>query len=288
VEETQELDGNTAAANAKRVKLPPRNPFSDAKRTIPVSSADRLPPIWVPLLLLIIGSVALQYWNLDIASQRWFWSTEGRWRFEQLGFVDFLYRYGSVPALVVAALGAVVWGASFLMLPLKPARFLGGLLAIAMLVGPGLLINTVLKPHYGRPRPRQVAEFGGAQQFRPLGQPTFDDRGKSFPSGHASMGFFWFVPAIYFWQRSRSIAWVWTGLALLHGGLMGFGRMAQGGHWLSDVLWSAAMVYFSSWILYWALNFRNNDQEISQTLAGGRGSQASGPLSTCERQTTHG
>ena len=64
------------------------------------------------------------------------------------------------------------------------------------------------------------------------------------------MGFFWFVPAIYFWPRSRNMAWGLIGLALLHGGLMGFGRMAQGAHWPSDVFWSAGIVYVSAWILY--------------------------------------
>jgi lipid A 4'-phosphatase len=202
------------------------------------------------LLLLVAGSVAFRFCNLDPTIQRWFWSASGDWRFENGWFVDFLYRYGNYPALLAATGGLVVWVASFYVSRLKPARFLGGLLAVALIVGPGLLINTVLKDHYGRPRPRQTTEFGGSQRFRPLGEPTFDGRGKSFPSGHASMGFFWFVPAIYFWARSRNLAWGLAALALFHGGLMGFIRMAQGGHWPSDVFWSGGIVYVSAWILY--------------------------------------
>jgi membrane-associated PAP2 superfamily phosphatase len=121
-------------------------------------------------------------------------------------------------------------------------------------VGPGLLVNASLKEHYGRPRPRQVTEFGGSKQFHPLGEPTWDGQGKSFPSGHASMGFFWFAPAIYFWPRCRRAARGLVGLALIHGGLIGFARMAQGAHWPSDVLWSAGIVYLSAWLLYRMLN----------------------------------
>jgi lipid A 4'-phosphatase len=214
------------------------------------------PPIWLPLVLLIAGSVAIRFYDLDLAVQQWFWSGDVGWRFDKGWFVDFLYRYGNYPVLLVAAGGLAVWVTSSFVCFLKPARFLGGFLVLALIIGPGLLINVTLKDHYGRPRPRQVTEFGGSQHFRPVGEPTFDSRGKSFPSGHASMGFFWFVPAIYYWSRSRSLAGALIGLALLHGGVMGFGRMAQGGHWLSDILWSAGIVYVSGWILYRISNAR--------------------------------
>jgi membrane-associated PAP2 superfamily phosphatase len=233
---------------------------SIAKEVNTASAAGSLPPIWAPLLLLVAGSVAFRFGDLDLTIQHWFWSADGDWRFANGWFVDFLYRYGNYPALLAAAGGLVVWAASFFVPRLKPARFLGGLLALAMILGPGLLINTALKEYYGRPRPRLVAEFGGSQQFRPLGEPTFDGRNKSFPSGHAAMGFFWFVPAIYFWPRSRSLACGLAGVALLHGGLMGFGRMAQGAHWPSDIFWSAGIVYVSAWILHRVRSIRVRSQ----------------------------
>ena len=223
---------------------------SVAKEAPAPSAAGGLPPIWAPLLLLAAASVAFRFGNLDHTIQHWFWSADGDWRFDNSLFVDVLYRYGNIPALLVASGGLVVWSASLFVRRLKPARSLGGFLALALIVGPGLLVNGLLKEHYGRPRPRQVVEFDGSQQFRSLGEPTFNSWEKSFPSGHASMGFFWFVPAIYFWPRSRNIAWGLIGLALLHGGLMGLGRMAQGAHWPSDVFWSAGIVYVSAWLLY--------------------------------------
>jgi membrane-associated PAP2 superfamily phosphatase len=214
------------------------------------------PPIWLPIAFLLVGSLAVRSFNLDLVVQRWFWSAEGGWSLKDSSMVGFLYAYGNLPAVAIGLSCLIAWIGSFVASQLRRVRFLTFYLVLALIIGPGLLVNAMLKDHYGRPRPREVAEFGGDQKFRPLGEPTFNQHGKSFPSGHAAMGFFWFVPGIYFWPRSRRLAWGLIGLALLHGGLMGFGRMAQGAHWPSDILWSAGIVYVSAWILYCILSLR--------------------------------
>jgi lipid A 4'-phosphatase len=58
-------------------------------------------------------------------------------------------------------------------------------------------------------------------------------------SGHAAMGFF---PMALAWvcRRQRRL---WTAAGLTIGGLVGLGRILQGGHFLSDVLMSAAVVW---------------------------------------------
>jgi membrane-associated PAP2 superfamily phosphatase len=127
---------------------------------------------------------------------------------------------------------------------------LGWFLALTLVLGPGLVTNSILKSHYGRPRPRQVRQFGGRFEFRPLGSPTFDATARSFPSGHASMGFYWLALAIWFWRRHRALAWGFVALAAVHGGITGMVRMVQGGHWFSDILWSAGCVYFTALAVY--------------------------------------
>ena len=37
---------------------------------------------------------------------------------------------------------------------------------------------------------------------------------------------------------------------LLFGSLMGLSRIVQGGHYLSDVIWSLAIVYFTAWVVH--------------------------------------
>jgi lipid A 4'-phosphatase len=119
---------------------------------------------------------------------------------------------------------------------------------LALALGPGLVINAVLKDHWGRPRPRDVIEFGGP--FHYVVAPLQGEGGKSFPCGDCSLGFLcaagWWI-----WRRRRprlAVASLAIGLAL--GTVLGLGRMAAGGHFLSDVAWSALLTLGVAHALY--------------------------------------
>jgi lipid A 4'-phosphatase len=125
-------------------------------------------------------------------------------------------------------------------------------LLLALALGPGLLVNTLLKDHWGRARPTQVVEFGGTQHFTPAPLPA-DQCGRncSFPAGHPAIGFylvsFAFLVAA---PRRRRIA---AAAAVAAGALIGLARIAQGGHFLSDVVFSGLLVCGTSWLLYHAV-----------------------------------
>ena len=115
----------------------------------------------------------------------------------------------------------------------------GALVLLTLMLGPGLLINGVFKDHWERPRPRDVVELGGSSPYviAPLPGPG----GASFPCGHCAVGFV-YAAGWWIWRRrapgwalASAIAGALAGLAL------GIGRMAAGGHFLSDVLWSALL-----------------------------------------------
>jgi membrane-associated PAP2 superfamily phosphatase len=211
-------------------------------------------------------SIAVRFLDLDLSIEKWFWSPADGWRLAHTGIVQLFYHYGTIPGLVVGLGGLLVWATSFFARHLRPARLFAGFLALALITGPGLMVNILLKEHYGRPRPSQVTEFGGDHQRRLLWEPTFDENERSFPSGHASMGFFWFAPAVYYWRRHRRRAWGFAVLALLHGSAMGLGRMAQGAHWPSDILWSAAIVYASCWVLGRTLNLYSSWRPAAEPI----------------------
>jgi lipid A 4'-phosphatase len=123
-------------------------------------------------------------------------------------------------------------------------------LVASMAVGPGLLANTLLKDHWGRARPAQIEAFGGVHSFTPVPLPAAEcESNCSFVSGHAALGFS--VVAFAFLiphgrSRRRSVA-----AALAFGGLVGLGRMAQGAHFLSDVVYAGLLVYGTTALLYW-------------------------------------
>lgn len=122
-------------------------------------------------------------------------------------------------------------------------------LITAMVVGPGLIANTVLKDHWGRARPYQIVEFGGARQFTPAPVPAEQcERNCAFVSGHAAVGFalVGFALLLPFGGRRKAA----IAAALGFGALVGFARIAAGRHFLSDVVYAGLIVFATSWVLY--------------------------------------
>ncbi len=150
-----------------------------------------------------------------------------------------LYRVapGLAAFLVIAGLAALAVGVTR---GRGDWRRQGLFLLLSVALGPGLLVNAVFKDHWGRPRPRDIVEFGGPLHYRVAPLPG-GEGGSSFPCGHCSVGFL-YAAGWWVWRRRRP-AWAWGSLAvgLAAGFALGLGRMAAGGHFLSDVIWSALL-----------------------------------------------
>ena len=109
-------------------------------------------------------------------------------------------------------------------------------LALGLALGPGLLVNVILKDYWDRPRPLQVQEFGGQLEFRPWYKTDGACvKNCSFVSGETS-GAFWLVaPASLAPGSLRLPAMALAlGVGLTTGGM----RVAFGGHFPSDVLFA--------------------------------------------------
>ena len=114
-------------------------------------------------------------------------------------------------------------------------------LLLSLALGPGLLVNTILKDHAHRPRPYQVTDFGGTLPFRPLGR--FDggcSRNCSFVSGEGSTGFWTLAPALLAPSPALPVA---IAAALAFGTAASLLRMAFGGHFLSDTILAALFTW---------------------------------------------
>jgi lipid A 4'-phosphatase len=118
------------------------------------------------------------------------------------------------------------------------------------LLGPGLLVEIVLKGHMGRPRPVQVVQFGGQDAYHGPFVPGPDpDNHRSFVTSHAAAGFWLMSFGLTcgpVWRRR----WFLVGTAT--GAVIGAGRMLQGGHFLSDVIFAFYAVWLSCELIAWA------------------------------------
>lgn len=211
------------------------------------------PPIFVPVAILLVITALVRMFNLDMWFANQAYGGGGTWTLEHNWFVQLLYHYGNLPAIIVASLAGVVWIASAFNQRLETNRQLAMFVALSMAIGPGLLVNGIFKEYYGRPRPHEVIAFQGQREFAPVWEPHIGEGGKSFPSGHSSMGFFWLTWGVFYWERNRRRAIAFVVLGMVHGCCMGFARIVQGDHWFSDVVWAAGMDYLAAWFLYRAL-----------------------------------
>lgn len=125
-------------------------------------------------------------------------------------------------------------------------------LLLALALGPGLTVNTVFKDHWGRARPAQITAFGGDKKFTPAFVPSDQcQRNCSFPAGDPAIGFYLASLALLAATPVRQ-RWGVAG-AIAAGSALGVVRLAQGGHFLSDIVASGFFTYAVSWALHRAL-----------------------------------
>lgn len=110
---------------------------------------------------------------------------------------------------------------------------------LGLALGPGLLVNVILKDHCHRPRPRQTLGLGG--DFTYVAPLHIGPVGKSFPCGHSAVGFACIALAGAVEARRRGARRAIVAGSLLLGVLLGLGRIATGAHFASDVLWSGIL-----------------------------------------------
>lgn len=212
------------------------------------------PRTWLWLNLVTASTVIfwLSDWDMRIADL--FYRQPEYWLLDDFPLWKTMV-YDGVPyvsgAVLAGTLAVVV--SSTLARRWYRARLYAIYVLLVFVLGPGLFVNALFKDNWGRPRPVQVEQLGGHATYVPPVYFVADGEGRSFPSGHSSVGFafiaFWFL-----WRKQRP-QWANTALvaAILSGSVIGLTRMAAGGHFLSDVIWSAWVVLFVAWLLYYPL-----------------------------------
>lgn len=202
------------------------------------------------LFVLAVSALFLLFPQIDLYVTGLFYDERGFF-LRHLAFNDFVYYYGPRSALLFALVSLIVYFVLLIakkdvLYSIKRRGFL--YLFLAMVIGPGLIVNWGFKDHFGRARPAHIEQFGGDKSFTPPLVVTDQcDTNCSFTSGHASAGFY-FVALSFLFVGATSNYLFWFGF--LYGWLIGFVRIVQGGHFFSDTLFSFIFVYLSSKILY--------------------------------------
>lgn len=207
---------------------------------------------WLPILLMVL--IAPFTPMLDMGISRFFFN-QGHNQFISNDVTYLFYEYGTIPAHIMTALAVAAYLLSFCVAKWKKWRAPALVWLLTVAIGAGVIVHGIFKEEWGRPRPKQVIEFGGAQEFRPFYKPNFHDQpepSKSFSCGHCTMGFCFFALALAGKRlNNQSMYYAGLCLAIFLGVGLSLTRIAQGGHFLSDTLASALVMWLTAITADW-------------------------------------
>lgn len=196
------------------------------------------------ILLAAMAALVGIFWlwpGLDLLVSAKFYQPEGRFYMAH----DLLWQISYHSVKLVMGLTVLFLGlCGFYILFLKKnllgveKKHIIFLLAV-LILGPGIIVHNVFKDNLDRARPSQIVEFGGEKQFTLPAVPSDQcEKNCSFPSGHAA-GAFFLMSFAWVWPQRRKII---MGSSITYGLFEGLTRIVQGGHFLSDVLFSGLLV----------------------------------------------
>jgi len=204
--------------------------------------------------LVVFAATALVFQlfpSIDLWVSSWFWSPNGAWFLHNWGPFNPITQF--VPPMtdgIVAAAIILLFIGYLYDWWLTPFDRRGVIyIMLTILLGPGLLANTILKDHWGRARPAQILEFGGTKHFTAALIPSDQcDTNCSFVSGHGAMAFSLIAFAFLIADPKRRKRGIIAAVAF--GILVGFTRIAQGRHFLSDTVYAALLMIALAWVLH--------------------------------------
>lgn len=200
------------------------------------------------ILLGLSCAVTAVFPQIDLTVSRWFFDpSTGYWPIAQnpvwqtvrqvlWKLADLIF----VGALAIFILRMIVptWR--------KSGRAAAGFLTLSYLLGPGLIVNVLLKEHWGRARPLNVVEFGGDHLFTSaltIADQCIDNC--SFVGGEPSSFAALFFVLVFMLRASlyRQNAYRKLGVALFVAVFGSLLRVAFGHHFLSDIFFAWAAMF---------------------------------------------
>lgn len=211
------------------------------------------PMVAVSLYICVVSAFFLAFPTVDFQASGLFYYPGTGFAAQDVPFLrdvrhlgPFFVRLIAIFCVLVLVLKLLVPGRAPL-LPLRQPVFL----LSTLILGPGVLVNAVLKDNWGRPRPRNVEEFGGDLPYQPVWKITdYCDSNCSFVSGEASAGMWLISIAFLLPQGWRKAA---LSFLLPFCLILSVNRVAFGGHFFSDTLLSWGVTLLLILAVYWLL-----------------------------------
>jgi lipid A 4'-phosphatase len=210
------------------------------------------------LLVLVLSSIVFTVFPaIDIlVSSLFYRETEGFWLDNHLVLTAYRNTFNYL-SMSLAVLSLILWGVSVRreLVFGVPGR-VWAFITFLYILGPGLLVNGVLKAHSGRARPVNVEAFGGEKNYTPV----FDfadqcEKNCSFVSGEGSSATAFFISILVL---SAYVPYKPAKYAIL---IVAFAaatsaaalRILKGRHFLSDTIFSVLFVSLIAVLLSWLL-----------------------------------
>lgn len=238
----------------------------------PVSSRAQSDRLIVAFLIASLATSML-FWvfpDIDIVVSSWFFSPVDGFILSENSHLQWLRSTSPwvMTGVILLIMTRMLWDFVHVRLTWSRMRTPIWLLA-GLALGPGLLVNGLLKTLWGRPRPRHVDLFGGDADHQLVWVISdWCDRNCSFVSGEASSAA-WLVAAAL--ATPKPIRLAVTGMTVVYAGSLSLNRIAFGAHFLSDVILAWLLCGLTFAILHRCIHmnyyFRLGDSRIEQSRA---------------------
>ncbi len=196
------------------------------------------------ILFLFLGVYVSVSPLIDIIISSFFYLDENQFYLQKSNYITIFFRKFYLPFLLFYILFLTIFSRFFNIKILffnnifyfKDIVFIW----ISSIISILLVVNFFLKDLWGRSRPNDIIFFDGDFLFTPWFSPsTFCDSNCSFVSGDASVGFLTIV--LFFLTRN---IWFFH-ISLFSGCALGLVRIAEGGHFFSDIIFAHIFVTIS-------------------------------------------
>lgn len=224
--------------------------------------------IGVPLLAALLVFTVSEFTGVDRwVSDRFYEPATRQFPLRYDWFMEtVLHHWAKYVLVLVAFSGLAGYFLSFTLEALQPAR--REMLFVFLAILFGSLTIGILKAVTNKHCPYDMEIYGGFAPYSGLLDLTPPDmqRGRCWPGGHASGGF-GLMSFYLLWYRTRPrLAQAALAVGFAYGFVLGFGRVAQGAHFVSHNLWSAVICWLVALLLYEIMLRRRRTENGSPAL----------------------